>query len=86
MSGLGRLFGRGEPGRDWPPGGAGRRGLEAGRAGDAVWKTPITRPSPEPAPQLVSVRGSSCLPREGRARGPGGGASGGRGYCAGSHC
>ena len=50
MSGLGRLFGRGEPGRDWSPGGAGRRGLEAGRAGDAVWKTPIARPSPEPAP------------------------------------
>ena len=36
MSGLGRLFGRGEPGRGWSPGGAGCSGLEAGRAGDAV--------------------------------------------------
>lgn len=30
MSGLGRLFGRGEPRRDWSPGGAGCSGLEAG--------------------------------------------------------
>lgn len=66
MSGLGRLFGRGEPERDWSPGGAGRRGR------GKTQETPSRKPRWASRRRLVRAPGSGCLPSpssEGRAGG-----------------